>query len=73
MESDKIYYSISKVNALGVYDVLIIDKDDNRLVNFESRRKLSNSTLRYFNNYKDDVYEDNHGNRLKCTTHYLLY
>ncbi len=73
LESSQIYYSICKIAKLDVYDVVLICKDDNRLINFESRKALSGSTLRYFNMYKGDVYEDNHGNTFECTSHYILY
>ncbi|RAP52023.1 MAG: hypothetical protein BZ133_01890 [Methanosphaera sp. SHI613] len=73
LESSKIYYSITRISKLDVYDVVLIDKNTDELINFESRRRLSSSTLKYFNNYKDDVYEDGHGNTFKCISHYILY
>ena len=73
LESDEIYYSISKITCLKLYDVVIINKKSGRLINVESRAKLSGSTLKYFNNYAGDVYVDAHGNTFKCKSHYVIY
>ena len=73
LESDEMYYSICKINRLDIYDVLLIDKSYNKLINFESRTKLSNSTLKYFYHYKGEVYNDWLGNNFKCISHYVCY
>lgn len=72
LESNDIYYSICRVNSLDTYDVLLIDKNEDSIINFESRVKLSGSTLKYFNVYKDDVLRDIFGNEFKCITHHVL-
>ncbi|AWX32217.1 hypothetical protein [Methanosphaera sp. BMS] len=72
LESDDIYYSICRINALDVYDVLLVDRNGDELINFESRMKLSGSTLRYFHMYAGDEYCDGHGNVFRCMSHYVL-
>lgn len=46
---------------------------NSQLVRYESRRKLSGSTLKYFNHYKDDEVSDNFGNHFICITHFIEY
>ncbi|RAP53587.1 MAG: hypothetical protein BZ138_00440 [Methanosphaera sp. rholeuAM270] len=69
--SEKYYYSICYCPKVDVYDVVLQDSSDLRLVNYEARKKLSNSTLKYFNVYKDDIISDSFGNRLLCLSHYI--
>ena len=71
LESEKFVYSICYCPLLDVYDVLLEDKVNGRLVNYEARRKLSGSTLKYFNVFKGDVVDDMFGNRFTCMTHHL--
>lgn len=71
LKSDQYTYSISYFPKDDIYDVVLEDDLNNRLINYEVRRKLSNSTLKYFNMYKEDAVEDNFGNKFKCITHYI--
>lgn len=73
LESDKLVFSISYFAKGDIYDVLIEDKIRDRVINYEARKKLSGSTLKYFQPLKDDVLSDNFGNLFKCITHYIEY
>ncbi|HIH34829.1 MAG TPA: hypothetical protein HA355_00685 [Methanosphaera sp.] len=73
LESDKLSYSISYFAKKDIYDVLIKDKINSRTINYEARKKLSGSTLKYFAPIKGDVISDNFGNTFKCITHYIEY
>lgn len=73
LESDSISYSICFFAKKEVYDVLIEDKINSKIINYESRNKLSNSTLKYFNLIKDQVISDNFGNRFKCISHIIEF
>lgn len=73
LKSNKLLYTISYIPKLKIYDVILIDITENRLVRYESRDKLSGSTLKYFNIYKDDEIDDNFGNHFKCITHFIEY
>lgn len=71
--SEKLEYIISYIPRLKVYDVIIRDLEKDELVRYESRGKLSGSTLKYFNVYRDDVIDDNFGNHFICKTHFIEY
>lgn len=71
LESKQFTYSICYCPVIDIYDVVLEDTVNSRLINFESRRKLSGSTLKYFNVYKDDVVCDMFGNEFKCQTHHI--
>lgn len=73
LESDKILYSICYFAKKDIYDVLIEDKISSKIINYESRHKLSNSTLKYFHLIKDQVISDNFGNEFKCTSHLIEF
>ena len=73
LRSDKLSYTISYIPRLDTYDVIITDMINSQLVRYESRRKLSGSTLKYFNHYKDDEVSDNFGNHFICITHFIEY
>lgn len=73
LESDKILFSISYFAKRDIYDVLIEDKVNSKIINYEARKKLSGSTLKYFKPLKDEVLSDNFGNNFKCITHYIEY
>lgn len=73
LESDKLSYSISYFAKKDIYDVLLEDKINSRIINYEARKKLSGSTLKYFVPLKDDVISDNFGNTFRCITHYVEY
>lgn len=73
LESDKLSYSICYFAKMDIYDVVIQDKVNSRTINYEARKRLSGSTLKYFRLLKDDVISDNFGNTFKCITHYIEY
>lgn len=73
LESDNLIYSISYFAKKDIYDVLIEDKINSHIINYESRQKLSNSTLKYFNLIKDQTIDDTFGNKFKCITHRIEF
>lgn len=73
LKSEELLYTISYIPRLKIYDVIITDIINNQLVRYESRQKLSGSTLKYFNHYKDDEVSDNFGNHFRCITHFIEY
>ena len=73
LKSEKLLYTISYIPRLDTYDVIITDIKGNHLIRYESRQKLSGSTLKYFNHYKDDEVSDNFGNHFRCITHFIEY
>lgn len=71
LESENYTYSICYCPQLDVYDVILETKNNKKLINYESRKQLSSSTLKYFNTQKDDNVEDMFGNNFKCITHHI--
>lgn len=72
LESEQFVYSICYCPVLDVYDVLLEDSVNSKLINYEARRRLSGSTLKYFKVYKGDVVEDMFGNSFSCVSHHLV-
>lgn len=73
LESDNLIYSISYFAKKDIYDVLLEDKINSRIINYEARKILSNSTLKYLNPIKNQVITDNFGNTFKCISHYIEF
>lgn len=73
LESDKIIYSISYFAKKDIYDVIIEDKSNSYILNYEARKKLSNSTLKYFHLNKNQIVNDNFGNTFKCISHIIEF
>lgn len=72
LESESFVYSICYCPRLDVYDVLLEDVVNSRLINYEARQRLSGSTLKYFNVFRDDIVSDMFGNRFSCVTHHVV-
>ncbi len=73
LESDQYSYSICYCPKQDVYDVVLQDNINNKLINYESRKILSDSTLKYYNLTKDEEINDNFGNTFKCITHKIEF
>ena len=73
LKSDQYTYSISYFPPKNIFDVVLEDDLNNKLVNYEAREILSNSTLKYFKLIKDEIIKDNFGNEFKCLTHYVEF
>lgn len=73
LKSDKLEYFILFTPKMDIYDVVIKDYKDNILINYEDRKKLSSSTLKYFNLFNGDKTSDMFGNEFICLTHYVEY
>lgn len=71
LESEKFSYSICYCFPLNIYDVILENHVNKKLINYEARQQLSGSTLKYFNALKDDTVSDMFGNNFKCKTHYV--
>jgi hypothetical protein len=71
LKSDNYCYYISYFVKKDIYDVIIIE--NNQLVNYEARKKLSGDTLKYFNTLKNDTINDNFGNIFKCFSHSIEF
>lgn len=73
LKSKQYDYSISYCPKQKIYDVVIEDNINCKLVNYEARQQLSNSTLKYFNLYKNDKIQDKFSNEFICITHYIEF
>ena len=73
LKSDKVEYFILFTPKKNIYDVVIKNFKDNKLINYEVREKLSSSTLKYFNLFKGDETNDMFGNEFICISHYVEY
>lgn len=67
--SDEIEYALYYLPKEKIYDVIIKNRKTDKTIFYESREKLSSSTLKYFNLTKNEKYQDNFNNKFKCITH----
>lgn len=73
LQSDSLIYSICYVPSMDIYDIVIENFRLGVLVYYEPRSKISGTTKKYFNLYKDDVYVDYHNTAFKCLSHTIEY
>ena len=55
------------------YDIVIENYCLGKLVIFESRKYISDTTKKYFNLYKGDDFTDFHKREYKCLSHIIEY
>lgn len=73
LKSDHLIYSLCYVPKLDCYDIVIENYCLGKLVIFESRKYISNTTKKYFNLYKGDDFTDFHKREYKCLSHIIEY
>ena len=71
--SNNLKYVICYFSSEDYYYVYIYNYIDNITYSCVNFKKLSNSTLRYFNMQKDDTYDDWFKNSFHCLSHIVGY
>lgn len=73
LKSDCLIYSLCYVPSKDLYDIVIENYILGKLVIYEARKYISNTTKKYFNLYKNDEYKDFHGTTFTCLSHTIEY
>lgn len=71
--SDNLKYVICYFPQHNFYHIFIYDYIDNFIISNINFSKLSNSTLKYFNMIKGDIYNDWLKNSFRCLSHIIGY
>lgn len=65
--------SICYFAPLDVFDVVVEDNDNGRLVSYRAVKQLDDTLLKYFNLIKNEELIDDDGLTVKCTSHSVEY
>lgn len=73
LESDELMYSICYFEPKKVYDLVIQNKNNGKLISYEVKTKLNNQEKNYFNLTKNEETTDQNNNKLICMSHSVEY
>lgn len=73
LKSEELTVSISFFSPLKIYDIVIEDNKNHRLVSYESKTELDEDFLKLFNLTKNEEIIDKNNVKYKCMSHSIEY
>lgn len=73
LKNDNYEYSICYFAPSDVYDIVVVDKINRKLVLYETYTKLNDKYESYFNLINGEITLDDDGNQLICRSHSVEY